>query len=642
MANNRKVQGEIDKLLKKIQEGMDTYEEIYEKFTAAGNQGLKERFEGDLKKEIKKLQRLREQIKALLGGGDVKDKKSLETARRNIELKMEAFKICERETKTKAFSKEGLAGDSRSNPKAATAGWIREALNDLREQVESLEYDLENEGGKRKKGAPDPKEERLTTHKFHIVKLEQLLRLLENEELTPEDVDAICDDVQSYVENNGEEGAETYMDIYDDFDLPDAPLKDDDSDEDGEYQPKKEPTPKTGTAAAKPKEDTPPTKSTPTVSKKEPAKTPAAPAAAPAPPAAKQPAKTASGPASPLTIPAPKTLAAAPGKTTPATNTPTQPPKQAGPAKAFPASPTRETLPAPVNYAAAAQGGAHRDGSGFSPLTATSPVYSPTTGTPAGGQTMDSLLDEEDDGMNEDTFGDEAMGNVGSGSLAELASMTTDIHRGQPPHSLDREPREAKSSSLIPPPRSAQRSEPTPASTAPPAATAAPAPVAPQAAPAGTTASATSQSAAQQSHSAALAMLEQSARNLPHPLDSEKLKPYLPPNPYKTPAWYPQVMHPSLSSPETLARFEIEALFFIFYYQPNTYQQLLAARELKKQSWRYHKRYLTWFQRHNSPKETTEEHERGSYIYFDYESGWCQRIKNDFIFKYQYLEDELV
>ena len=36
--------------------------------------------------------------------------------------------------------------------------------------------------------------------------------------------------------------------------------------------------------------------------------------------------------------------------------------------------------------------------------------------------------------------------------------------------------------------------------------------------------------------------------------------------------------------------------FFIFYQQQGTYQQYLAARELKKQSWRYHKKYLTWFQ----------------------------------------------
>lgn len=68
----------------------------------------------------------------------------------------------------------------------------------------------------------------------------------------------------------------------------------------------------------------------------------------------------------------------------------------------------------------------------------------------------------------------------------------------------------------------------------------------------------------------------------------------------------------------------------------------LAARELKKQSWRFHKKYLTWFQRHEEPKAITDDYEQGTYIYFDYEGAWCQRKKTDFRFEYKFLEDELV
>ena len=50
---------------------------------------------------------------------------------------------------------------------------------------------------------------------------------------------------------------------------------------------------------------------------------------------------------------------------------------------------------------------------------------------------------------------------------------------------------------------------------------------------------------------------------------------------------------------------------------------------------------MTWFQRHEEPKVTTEDYEQGTYVYFDYESGWCQRIKSDFRFEYSYLEDSL-
>ena len=70
------------------------------------------------------------------------------------------------------------------------------------------------------------------------------------------------------------------------------------------------------------------------------------------------------------------------------------------------------------------------------------------------------------------------------------------------------------------------------------------------------------------------------------------------------------------------------------------YLQYLAAKELKKQSWRYHKKYMTWFQRHEEPRVTTDEYEEGTYVYFDCESGWCTRIKQEFTFEYAYLESE--
>jgi CCR4-NOT transcriptional regulation complex NOT5 subunit len=43
----------------------------------------------------------------------------------------------------------------------------------------------------------------------------------------------------------------------------------------------------------------------------------------------------------------------------------------------------------------------------------------------------------------------------------------------------------------------------------------------------------------------------------------------------------------------------------------------LAAKELKHQSWRFHKKYITWFQRHEEPKEIQDTYELGCYRYFD-------------------------
>jgi CCR4-NOT transcription complex subunit 3 len=90
-----------------------------------------------------------------------------------------------------------------------------------------------------------------------------------------------------------------------------------------------------------------------------------------------------------------------------------------------------------------------------------------------------------------------------------------------------------------------------------------------------------------------------------------------------------------------------------------TFQQYQAARELKKQAWRFHKKYLMWFQRHEEPRvcgggclkvvglvmlthaqHITDEYEQGTYLYFDYEQMWAQRKKTDFMFEYRYLEDQ--
>lgn len=65
----------------------------------------------------------------------------------------------------------------------------------------------------------------------------------------------------------------------------------------------------------------------------------------------------------------------------------------------------------------------------------------------------------------------------------------------------------------------------------------------------------------------------------------------------------------------------------------------LAAKELKRQSWRFHVKYVTWFQRHSEPQAITDEYEQGVYVYFDWEGSWCQRKKSDFRFEYRYLED---
>lgn len=105
-------------------------------------------------------------------------------------------------------------------------------------------------------------------------------------------------------------------------------------------------------------------------------------------------------------------------------------------------------------------------------------------------------------------------------------------------------------------------------------------------------------------------------------LDAEKPRHYRPQTKYNTPRYYPQEPFMMIDDPSLYSKIDTDTLFYIFYYRQNTYQQYMAAKSLKSQSWRFHKQYQTWFQRHEEPKTITEESERGTYRFFDYESTW--------------------
>jgi len=70
--------------LKRVAEGVDTFETIFEKIQSSSNVAQKEKYELELKKEIKKLQRYRDQIKSWLSLNEIKDKRALTENRKLI------------------------------------------------------------------------------------------------------------------------------------------------------------------------------------------------------------------------------------------------------------------------------------------------------------------------------------------------------------------------------------------------------------------------------------------------------------------------------------------------------------------------------------------------------------------------------
>ena len=179
--DRRKLQTEIDRTLKKVQEGVEVFDAIWNKVHDTEHANQKEKFEADLKKEIKKLQRYRDQIKTWAASSEIKDKKALLDARKNIEREMERFKVCEKETKTKAFSKEGLGQQPKTDPRERARGeareWLNRVVDDLNAQLDTFEAEMESlstaKKGKQKPARLTHLEEAVARHKEHITKLEQ-------------------------------------------------------------------------------------------------------------------------------------------------------------------------------------------------------------------------------------------------------------------------------------------------------------------------------------------------------------------------------------------------------------------------------------------------------------------------------------
>ena len=157
------------------------FDSIWNKVHDTEHASQKEKFEADLKKEIKKLQRYRDQIKTWASSSEIKDKKQLMDSRKLIEREMERFKVCEKETKTKAFSKEGLGQQPKTDPRERARNeareWLNRVVDDLNTQLDSFEAEMEGlvtaKKGKQKPTRLTHLEDSATRHREHITKLEQ-------------------------------------------------------------------------------------------------------------------------------------------------------------------------------------------------------------------------------------------------------------------------------------------------------------------------------------------------------------------------------------------------------------------------------------------------------------------------------------
>lgn len=650
MAANRKLQAEIDKVLKKVEEGVELFDEITDKVYNASQQSLKEKYEGDLKKEIKKLQRLRDQIKTWIGSNDIKDKNALIESRKLIESKMEQFKICEKDTKTKAYSKEGLARDSKMDPKEQEKeekrDWINQCLESLTELIDTIELEVDklstgkNAKNKNKKDI-EMADNRIKKNKWHCARLEQILRLLDADDLDLALLDDIKDGVDYYIESavddDGALGIDDEFDIYEELDL--------DQVAGGPVSETKDEAEAESTAASTTALSTAGINDIASSAEE-----------------VESSKKVAAVPTSQLISGLGKQVRKEPSKQT----TPTTLAKPTNsPATGPTAAPNTKSSVALAQVAKKGEKSSQEDQSKNDKAVKPEPQAS-IWGNVAGAQKLQQQT------ISGSTAESQPSPSIAPPVISFDAQLSSNAASGHPMGGNN------GSNSLIPPPPPQQPLQTAPSQVDAQAGLSIGQSFASQTAQSNNRTFQTISSSInsstipprQNSNSSnnnninnnnnnnnssnnnnnnntfppemvsSLMALKNSMQFVPVG-EAERSQSFVPKYPYVGHPAFPTLTPSVIENPNLFEKLPTDSLFLAFYHQQGSYQQFLAAKQLKKQSWRYHKKYMTWFQRHDEPKVTTDEYEEGTYVYFDYESGWCPRLKSEFKFEYCYLEDSV-
>ena len=496
--------------------------------------------------------------------------------------------------KTKAYSKEGLSAAARLEPreqaKLEAGEFLGNMVDELELQIEAMEAESESISATMKKGKNQgAKADRIAEiddiierHKWHQGKLELIRRSLENGGVETEQVNALEDDIRYYVTDHMNPDYVEDDTMYDDLDL---------EEEEGAY----------GIGGDTEKDSSQDVQSVTEESPAEP-EPPAKPPPRKAPKEVEAVARKASTAQTKSPLPALATL-----------HTPISAPSNvsSGSSSMKPASVPTRPAGEGLKYAsaAAAAAAASEKSVGISPLPP------PPGAAPAGISPLPP---------------------VQKSSATSSPAMTT-----IQPASVPSESKAAATASTdgdVPPPRKKSKAKQPAAQPEPPAPTNGVNGIKPIAEEPDEESVYHLPSALQDlvdsfetsrkrplppSAPSTLRVMSASQATCPDGLDADIPKNYRPDMPVsQTGSGFPREPLSIFDDPRLYSRIDPDTLFYVFYYKQGSPQQYLAAKALKDQSWRFHKQYQTWFQRHEEPKNITEEFEQGTYRFFDYESTW--------------------
>ncbi|SCV01623.1 LAMI_0G12640g1_1 [Lachancea mirantina] len=230
---HRKLQQEVDRVFKKISEGLEIFDTYYERHeNCTNNPSQRDKLESDLKREVKKLQRLREQIKTWQSSPEIKDKDALLDHRRSVEVAMEKYKAVEKASKEKAYSnislKKSETLDPQERERRDVTNYLSQCVDELERQYDALQLEVDklillNKKKKTSNPANDDKKNKLkelqSRYRWHQQQMELALRLIANEELDPESVKSIQEDINYFVDSNMEPDFVEDETIYDGLNL---------------------------------------------------------------------------------------------------------------------------------------------------------------------------------------------------------------------------------------------------------------------------------------------------------------------------------------------------------------------------------------------------------------------------------------
>ncbi|OAO16639.1 hypothetical protein AV274_1636 [Blastocystis sp. ATCC 50177/Nand II] len=232
MSSSRKIRTEIDNTFKKIKEGFEEFDALWNCVYSADTQAKKERYEADLKRQLNKLQKLRDSLKTWEKSSDsaiTQYRTQIADYRSQIEDKMKEFKKCEKETKTKAYSKEGLRQPSKQSPKDEkrdeVCTTVKRLLAELHKQIEDCEVEERRERAKKKnvnQSLVSTLEEHIENHQWYIERLEVVLRQLDNEILDPYGLDDCLSAAEDYLASYRDKDYFFDSSVFDELGLDDS------------------------------------------------------------------------------------------------------------------------------------------------------------------------------------------------------------------------------------------------------------------------------------------------------------------------------------------------------------------------------------------------------------------------------------